>query len=62
MIFLSQTLQQNTEEEDEDLSSGPDYHYLYDMQIRTLTKEKREKLLKERDDKVSKALHNIYRN
>lgn len=46
------------EDEDENTpESGPDYNYLLSMQLWSLTKEKKDELLKNRDKKVSLYLH-----
>ena len=40
------------EEEGQEQTKGPDYSYLLSMQLLSLTREEKEKLLKNRDKKV----------
>ena len=44
-------------EESEAKGKGPDYSYLLSMQLLSLTREEKEKLLKNRDKKVSLCQH-----
>ena len=46
-------LNEGDEEEDEDDKSGPDFNYILGMPLWNLTKEKKELLCKQRDEKVN---------
>ncbi|XP_064646411.1 DNA topoisomerase 2-alpha-like isoform X2 [Lineus longissimus] len=57
-LIESQTNQD--EEEEEEVEKGPDFNYLLDMTVKTLNKDKREALLKQRDEK-NDELHTLRR-
>ena len=54
---ISDESEEEAEEEEQSQSKGqPDYNYLLSMQLWSLTREKKEEMLKNRDKKVSNNL------
>lgn len=43
-------------DDEETAGSGPDFNYLLNMSLLSLSKEKKDELLKQRDDKVTVPL------
>lgn len=48
-----QEMEENEDDEESDISTGPDFNYILSMPLWNLTKEKKDELCKQRDAKVA---------